>query len=336
MIGALAPVPQTGAPLLSVRGLRTYLRTPRGVLRAVDGVDFELRAGRTLGIVGESGSGKSVLARSLMGLNPAAIELRAGGSVLYAGEDLRGADERRMRQLRGREFAMVFQDPMTSLNPVLTLGGQIGQVLRLHLGLSRRAAQARAVELLDSVGIPSPRERIDQYPHELSGGQRQRVMIALALSCDPRLLLADEPTTALDVTVQKQILALLQRAQRERDMALVLITHDLGVVADVADDIAVMYAGRIVERAPAASLFAAPRMRYTEALLACAPALDSVPHAPLAAVPGRPPDLTEPLPGCPFAPRCRHADAQCREQAPPLTGGTHAFACWHPAQESRA
>ncbi|MCR6663601.1 MAG: ABC transporter ATP-binding protein [Luteimonas sp.] len=318
------------APLLSVRGLQTWLRTPAGVVRAVDGVDFDLHAGRTLGIVGESGSGKSVLARSLMGLNPSSIEIRAGGEARYDGRDLRTLDEAGMRQLRGRNFAMVFQDPMTSLNPVMTIGEQIAQPLRLRMGLPRRAAAERAVELLDSVGIPSARERARQYPHELSGGQRQRVMIALALSCDPRVLIADEPTTALDVTVQRQILDLLQRAQQEREMALVLITHDLGVVADMADEIAVMYAGRFVERGPARDLLSRPRMRYTQALLRCAPTLDTPPRTRLPAIPGRPPPLTAAPDGCAFAARCAHADDECR-QAPALTGDTHAFACWHPA-----
>ncbi len=323
------------APLLSVRGLRTYLRTPRGILRAVDGVDFELAAGRTLGIVGESGSGKSLLARSLMGLNPADVEVRAGGQALYQGRDLRQLDEPAMRALRGSEIAMVFQDPMSSLNPVLAIGRQIVQALCLQPGMSRRVASERAVELLDSVGIPSPRERARQYPHELSGGQRQRVMIALALSRDPKLLIADEPTTALDVTVQAQILELLLRAQQERQMALILITHNLGVVAGMADEIAVMYAGRFVERGPAAHLLERPHMPYTEALLRCAPALDTPPKQPLAAIPGRPPQLIAAESGCSFAPRCAYADAQCRNHAPGLVGGSHAFACWHPRNHAR-
>jgi peptide/nickel transport system ATP-binding protein len=318
------------APLLSVRGLKTHLRTPRGILRAVDGVDFDLEAGRTLGIVGESGSGKSVLARSLMGLNPAQIEIRAGGQARYQGQDLRQLDEPAMRALRGSELAMIFQDPMSSLNPVLTIGKQIVQALRLTTRMSRRAADERAVELLDSVGIPSPRERARQYPHELSGGQRQRVMIALALSRDPKLLIADEPTTALDVTVQAQILELLLRAQQERQMALILITHNLGVVAGMADEIAVMYAGRIVERGPATRLLERPHMPYTEALLRCVPALDMPPQLPLAAIPGRPPQLIAVESGCGFASRCTYADAHCRSQTPSLSDQAHAYACWHP------
>ncbi|TDK26333.1 ABC transporter ATP-binding protein [Luteimonas aestuarii] len=318
------------APLLSVRGLKTWLRTPAGIVRAVDGVDFDLHAGRTLGIVGESGSGKSVLARSLMGLNPLSIEVRAGGHALYDGRDLRSLDEANMRRLRGRDFAMVFQDPMTSLNPVMTIGEQIAQPLRLHMGMPRKMAHERAVDLLDSVGLPAPNERARQYPHELSGGQRQRVMIALALSCDPRVLIADEPTTALDVTVQRQILELLQHAQQERRMALVLITHDLGVVADMADEIAVMYAGRFVERGPAAALLAQPRMRYTEALLRCAPTLETPTRTILPSIPGRPPALTAPPQGCHFAARCRYADEVC-SRPPALAGDPHAFACWHPA-----
>ncbi len=248
-----------------------------------------------------------------------------------------------MRTLRGREFAMVFQDPMTSLNPVLTIGNQIAQVLRLHLRMPRRVASERAVELLDSVGIASPRERARQYPHELSGGMRQRAMIALALSCDPKLVIADVPTTALDVTVQAQILDLLLRAQQERQMALILITHNLGVVAGMADEIAVMYAGRIVERGIASDVLQHPRMPYTEALLRCAPTLDTPPQTRLTAIPGRPPLLLDPPPGCRFAPRCDFADAHCRAEAPALQSApqphasqqhaSHAFACWHPRNE---
>lgn len=319
-------------PLLSVRGLKTWLRTPAGIVQAVDGVDFELDEGRTLGIVGESGSGKSVLARSLMGLNPAASEIRAAGQVMYRGRDLRQLDEHDMRALRGREIAMVFQDPMTCLNPVLTIGEQLAQPLRLHLGMTRRQAAGRVLELLNAVGIPAPADRVRHYPHQLSGGQRQRVMIALALSCDPHLLIADEPTTALDVTVQRQILELLRELQAQRRMAMILITHDLGVVADMADAIAVMYAGQVVERGPAAALLGRPRMRYTQALLQCAPSLDSIPGAELASIPGRPPSLIGPPAGCRFAARCAFADAACAV-APALLGEPHAHACWHPVPE---
>lgn len=319
-------------PLLKVERLRSWLKTERGVVRAVDGVDLELRGGETLGLVGESGSGKSVLARSLLGLNPKAIEMRPEGRVLYRGEDLRAMPEREMRRWRGRELAMIFQDPMTSLNPVMTVGRQIGQVLRHQLGSSRAQAAKGAIELLQEVGIPSPEERAGQYPHQLSGGMRQRVMIAMAVACRPRLLLADEPTTALDVTVQAQILRLLRKMQSERDMALILITHDLGVVAEVADSIAVMYAGHIVEYGPAREVLANPRMPYTRGLLDCVPAMSAPSHSRLAVIPGRPPPLIDPPPGCRFADRCPRVQEDCRQRPPPLSPGdaSHRFACFHP------
>jgi peptide/nickel transport system ATP-binding protein len=327
-----------GAPLqderrlLVVEDLKTYFRATRGLVRAVDGVSFSLAAGRTLGIVGESGSGKSVLARSLLGLVPEPPGVRAGGSILFGGRDLRRLAEREFRQVRGREIAMVFQDPMTALNPVMPIGRQIAQVLKLHLRMTGTAARARALELLTSVGIPSPRRRLGEYPHQLSGGMRQRVMIALALACDPRLLIADEPTTALDVTVQAQILDLLKRQQEDRHMALILISHDLGVVAGLADDIAVMYAGRIVERASAEALFADMRMPYTAALFRSIPKLANASHTRLEAIGGRPPDLVDLPAGCRFAPRCRFADEQCRAGEPALAGESaeHVYACWHP------
>lgn len=319
-------------PLLKVERLRSWLKTERGVVRAVDGVDLELRGGETLGLVGESGSGKSVLARSLLGLNPKAIEMRPEGRVLYRGEDLRAMPEREMRRWRGRELAMIFQDPMTSLNPVMTVGRQIGQVLRHQLGSTRAQAAEGAIELLQEVGIPSPEERAGQYPHQLSGGMRQRVMIAMAVACRPRLLLADEPTTALDVTVQAQILRLLRKMQSERGMALILITHDLGVVAEVADSIAVMYAGHIVEYGPAREVLANPRMPYTRGLLGCVPAMSAPSHSRLAVIPGRPPPLIDPPPGCRFADRCPRVQQDCRQRTPPLSPGdaAHRFACFHP------
>ncbi|GAA5232508.1 ABC transporter ATP-binding protein [Verticiella sediminum] len=322
----------TPHPLLDVRDLVTCFRLPQGELRAVDGVSFTLAPGRTLGIVGESGSGKSVLARSIIGLLSGAALGRLAGEVRFAGEDLRAASERRMRQIRGREIAMIFQDPMTSLNPVMTVGRQIAQVLRQHTDLAEKAARARAVELLAEVGIPDPAQRAEEYAYRMSGGMRQRVVIAIALACNPRLLIADEPTTALDVTVQAQILDLLRRLQDRHDMALILITHNLGVVAEMCDEVGVMYAGRLVERAGTAAVLHAPRMRYTEALLHSAPRLDSTPHARLPVIPGAPPDLMRPIPGCAFAPRCAHASAQCREHAPALSGAAaHVHACWHPA-----
>jgi peptide/nickel transport system ATP-binding protein len=318
-------------PLLSIENVAVELPTPRGVLRAVDGVDLQLEAGQTLGVVGESGCGKTMLSRALLQLLPRRAKLT--GRVMFAGRDLARLPAEELRRLRGPELAVVFQDPMTSLNPVLTIGTQIVETLQAHLGLSGVAAFKRGAELLAAVGIPAPEQRLRQYPHQLSGGMRQRVAIAIALSCEPKLLIADEPTTALDVTVQAQILDLLAREQQRRHMAMILITHDLGVVAGRTDEVAVMYAGRVVERAPTRRLFAHRRMPYTEALLAAIPRLDTPPHAPLPAIGGRPPDPTRPLPGCSFAPRCRYADDACRRAKPPLadpaqTGGL--FACWHP------
>ena len=317
--------------LLDVTDLHTSFRTPAGTVRAVDGVSLTLDRGRTLGIVGESGSGKSVLARSIMGLLPRRnVERR--GRVVYDGHELTSLGTRAQRGLWGGEMAMVFQDPMTALNPVLKIGAQITEGLRHHVGLDRRTAQANAVALLRSVGIPEPERRLKQYPHELSGGMRQRVMIAVALACGPKLLFADEPTTALDVTVQAQILNLLARQQRERNMAMILVTHDLGVVAGRADDIAVMYAGQVVETAPTATLFRNVRMPYTEALLRSIPKLDEPRHARLQAIPGRPPQLIDPPAGCRFAPRCPYARARCHVEAPPLVESEpgHSFRCWYP------
>jgi peptide/nickel transport system ATP-binding protein len=317
--------------LLEVTDLRTGFRTPAGLVRAVDGVSLTLDRGRTLGIVGESGSGKSVLSRSIMGLLPKRNVVREG-SIVYDGHDLGTMSDRARRDLWGAEMAMVFQDPMTALNPVLKIGRQITEGLRFHLDLDRRTARKNAIALLRSVGIPEPERRLTQYPHELSGGMRQRIMIAVALACGPKLLFADEPTTALDVTVQAQILNLLATQQRERNMAMILVTHDLGVVAGRADDIAVMYAGQIVEMAPAATLFANVRMPYTEALLRSIPRLDEPRQSTLQSIPGRPPQLVDPPRGCRFAPRCPYAQARCHAEAPPLVEGTpgHAYRCWYP------
>ncbi len=325
-------------PLLSLRDLKSYLRTPRGLVRAVDGVTLDLAAGRTLGLVGESGCGKSVLARSILGLLPDAILQKAGGEIRFGGRDLRRSTEAELRKVRGREIAMIFQDPMTSLNPVLKVGPQIEQALRLHLGLRRTEARERAVDLLDQVGIPAARQRAVSYPHELSGGMRQRVMIAIALACDPKLLIADEPTTALDVTVQAQILDLLQEQQARRGMALILITHNLGVVAGMADEVAVMYAGRIVEHGPTAALLADPRMPYTAALLRSAPRLSDPPHTRLEAITGRPPVLVDPPAGCRFAPRCARSREDCRREPPEIeeAGTGRRFACWHPLELAHA
>ena len=318
-----------GPPLLQLASVSVQLSTARGPLQAVDEVTLSLEPGRTLGIVGESGSGKTMLSRAILRLLPRNATLT--GSVRFDGQELTNLRAEALRQLRGRSIAVVFQDPMTSLNPVLTIGTQIVETLQAHLELDAAAARVRAIELLAAVGLPAPEQRLGQYPHHLSGGMRQRVAIAIALSCEPRLLIADEPTTALDVTVQAQILDLLAREQQRRHMAMVLITHDLGVVAGRADEVAVMYAGRVVERARTRPLFKATRMPYTEALLAAIPRIDAAPHTPLATISGRPPDMTRPTPGCAFAPRCQYADERCVRERPPLVDAdSHAFACWHP------
>jgi oligopeptide/dipeptide ABC transporter ATP-binding protein len=329
----LDPTPARGpGPLLEVTDLRTSFTTERGLVRAVDGISFSVERGRTVGVVGESGSGKTVLARSIMNLLPVRTT-RQTGSVKFEGQEILGLPAGDMRRYWGMEMAMVFQDPMTSLNPVVKIGRQITESLRLHLGLGAKEASDRAVELLSLVGIPEPARRLKEYPHQLSGGMRQRVVIAIALSCDPKLLLADEPTTALDVTVQAQILDLLAEQQSQRHMTMLLVTHDLGVVATRSDEIVVMYAGHIVERAPTWSLFADFRMPYTEALMRSIPRLELPSHTRLLAVPGRPPDLIDPPRGCPFAARCAYAQPRCREEAPPLTETEtpgHAYACWFP------
>ena len=316
-------------PLLVLDTVGVQLATPRGPLRAVDDVSLTLKPGRTLGIVGESGSGKTMLSRAILRLLPANATL--SGSVRFDGEELTRLDSEALRRLRGRSIAVIFQDPMTSLNPVLTIGTQIVETVQAHLELDAAAARARAIELLAAVGLPAPEERLHQYPHQLSGGMRQRVAIAIAVSCEPRLLIADEPTTALDVTVQAQILDLLAREQQRRHMAMLLITHDLGIVAGRTDEVAVMYAGKVVEHAATRTLFKAMRMPYTQALLAAIPRVDSPPHTPLAAIPGRPPDMTRLPRGCAFAPRCARADERCSRERPPLAGAAgHSFACWHP------
>jgi peptide/nickel transport system ATP-binding protein len=272
-----------------------------------------------------------MLSRAILQLLPKRANLK--GRILFGGRDLAALAPEELRRLRGPELAVVFQDPMTSLNPVLTIGTQLIETLQAHLGMETPEAARRSIQLLSEVGIPAPEQRLRQYPHQLSGGMRQRVAIAIALSCEPKLLIADEPTTALDVTVQAQILDLLAREQQRRQMAMVLITHDLGVVAGRTDEVAVMYAGRVVERAPTPRLFSHMRMPYTEALLAAIPKLDSPPHVALPAIGGRPPDPTRTVPGCSFAPRCKYADTRCQEAKPPLadpgkTGGL--YACWHP------
>jgi peptide/nickel transport system ATP-binding protein len=303
------------------------------LVRSVDGVSFSLERGAALGIVGESGSGKTVLSRSIMGLLPKRNTVKSG-SVVFEGQELINMSLRQRQSIWGREMSMIFQDPMTSLNPVMRVGKQIGEGLRLHLGMSKADARATALKLLQDVRIPSPDRRLDQYAFELSGGMRQRVMIALAMSCGPTLMFADEPTTALDVTVQAQILDLLDEQRRERNMSLILVTHDLGVVAGRTDDIAVMYGGKLVEKAPTRRLFAAMKMPYTEALLASIPKMADASHTRLNVIPGRPPDLVNPPVGCRFAPRCPYAREKCVNEEPPLVitadDPAHSFACWYP------
>jgi len=296
--------------LLEVDNLKTHFFTREGVVQAVDGVSFEVEKGRTLGIVGESGCGKSVTALSIMGLIPKPPAKIVEGAVNFEGRDLTKLSERRLEDVRGRQIAMIFQDPMTSLNPTFRIGTQITETLDRHFDISKGAARKRAVELLEEVGIPRAAERLDDYPHQFSGGMRQRVMIAIALSCDPKLLIADEPTTALDVTIQAQILDLLERLREEHDMAMIIITHDMGVVAEAADEVAVMYAGQIVERASANDLFGTHEHPYTEALLGALPQLEGegIREGRLTAIPGRPPDLVDPPEGCRFAARCPYRE----------------------------
>jgi oligopeptide/dipeptide ABC transporter ATP-binding protein len=304
------------APLLSVEGLQTHFETGQGVLRAVDGVSFSIERGEVLGLVGESGCGKSVTSLSIMRLVPPPGRV-AAGRVLFEGEDLLAKDAEAMRRVRGARIAMVFQEPMTSLNPVFSIGDQIASAILAHSGAGRREAWKRTVEMLDLVQIPSPRQRARDFPHQLSGGLRQRAMIAMALASGPALLIADEPTTALDVTIQAQILDLLRRLQAERGMAVLLITHDLGVVAELCHRVAVIYAGRIVEMAPVTSLFARPLHPYTRGLLQCLPHPSRF-GQPLASIEGVPPDLRQGSAGCRFAPRCSYAVAACRRDEPTL------------------
>jgi peptide/nickel transport system ATP-binding protein len=319
-------------PLLVVTDLRTHFATAAGVVRAVDGVSLTLGRGRALGIVGESGSGKSVLSRSIMGLLSAG-NAHLAGSVRIDGHETIGLSRSAMRAYWGRTMTMVFQDPMTSLNPVMKIGKQVAEGLRRNLGMGKQDAMETAERLLTDVGIPEARRRLDEYPHQLSGGMRQRVTIAIALACGPALLFADEPTTALDVTVQAQILDLLTAEQRDRQMAMVLVTHDLGVVAGRTDDIAVMYAGQIVEKAPTTALFANMKMPYTEALLKSIPKIEDPSHTRLHAIPGRPPNLISPPPGCRFAPRCVYARDRCHREMPDLIESAtpgHFYRCWYP------
>jgi oligopeptide/dipeptide ABC transporter ATP-binding protein len=322
--------------LLEVRDLRTQIRRGRDLVTAVDGISFDIAPGETVGLVGESGCGKTMTGMSIMRLLPPAGRITSG-SVRLAGRELTALPPRDMRQARGRDVAMVFQDPMTSLNPTMTIGSQIAEAVRLHRRVSSAAARARAVEVLGLVGMPQPEQRLGSYPHQLSGGMRQRVMIALALACDPRLLIADEPTTALDVTIQAQILELLGQLRDRLSMGVLLVTHDLGVIAGQADRVLVMYAGRIVESGPTRELFARPRHPYTQALLGAIPKLDQEQDEELRSIPGLPPDLANPPAGCRFAPRCEFATDRCRTEDPVLSGGDmeHAYACFHPRPAER-
>ncbi len=305
-------------PLLEVTDLQTHFRTEDGLVKAVNGVSFSVDKGETLGIVGESGSGKSVTSLSVMRLIPNPPGKIVGGKIVFDGEDLLTYDEDEMRKVRGKNIAMIFQDPMTSLNPVLTVGRQITESLELHLKLTGKEAQRRAAELLALVGIPSPERRLDDYPHQFSGGMRQRVMIAMALSCNPDLLIADEPTTALDVTIQAQILELINKLRSEIGMAVIIITHDLGVVAGMADRVVVMYAGKIIEEGPTNQIFADPRMPYTIGLLQSIPRLDEERGRRLNPIRGLPPDLINLPEVCPFSPRCDFVQDACYQQVPPL------------------
>jgi oligopeptide/dipeptide ABC transporter ATP-binding protein len=315
--------------LLEVRGLRTLFESERGEVRAVDGVDFSLERGRTLGIVGESGCGKSVTALSIMGLVPQPPGRIAGGEIRFEGEDLLKAPAARLRNLRGDQLSMIFQEPMSSLNPAFPAGDQVAEVLLRHRKLGKKEARHQAIEMLRRVRIPSPERRADEYPHQLSGGMRQRVMIAMALACNPKLLIADEPTTALDVTIQAQILELMGTLRAELGTAIILITHDLGVIAELADDVIVMYAGQVIERCAVTRVFSEPQHPYTIGLLGSIPRLD-LEQERLSAIEGFVPDAASLPSGCRFHPRCPFAVEKCRQETPPLmeiTPGHHA-ACW--------
>jgi oligopeptide/dipeptide ABC transporter ATP-binding protein len=325
-------------PLLDVRGLEVAFATEDGIVQAVDGVDFKLERGKVLGIVGESGSGKSVTSLTLLGLTRGP-NARFGGEAIYKGKNLLAMSEDDLREVRGAEIAMIFQDPMTSMNPVYKVGQQIVEQIRLHTKVSKREARARAVALLEQVGIPNAKRRVDDYPHQFSGGMRQRAMIAMALSCNPDVLIADEPTTALDVTIQAQILELIGQLKDEYDSSVILITHDLGVVADVADDILVMYAGRVVEHGPKRKLFYDPQHPYTWGLLGSIPRLDRPKPERLFSIRGTPPSLINPPRGCRFRPRCPHAFDKCLEE-PELVDRAgdpaHLDRCWLSPEDKRS
>lgn len=317
--------------VLAVDGLTGTLKTPGGALRLLNEVSFRLPKGRTLGIVGESGAGKSMLVKVVTGIAPRSMTTT--GRVVLNGQDLSRLAQRQRAALIGRQVGIVFQNPMTSLNPFVRIGRQVEEASRIHLGLSRATARARAIELLSVVGIADPADCYSYYPHQFSGGMKQRIMIAAALACEPSLLIADEATTALDVTVQKEVLDLLQRIQQERQMSMILVSHNLGVVAGRTDDVMVLYGGRIVEYGPTAEVFRNPRHRYTEALLASIPNMNEPAHSRMRTIPGQPPSLRSRPPGCPFAPRCTSAGEPCGTRMPPLSMGVeprHRFACYYP------
>ncbi len=317
-------------PLLEVNGLKTQFFTQDGVVKAVDGVSFYVNEGETLGIVGESGCGKSVSVLSVMRLIPQPPGKIVDGEVLFDSENLLTMSDNDIRHVRGNKIAMIFQDPMTSLNPVLTIGRQIGEALELHMGMNKEEARKRSAELLSMVGIPEAADRLDDYPHQFSGGMRQRAMIAMGLACNPRLLIADEPTTALDVTIQAQIIELVKRLRDDIGMAIIWITHDLGVVAGLADRMMVMYAGHAVEEAPVKEVYGDPRHPYTLGLLGSLPRLDVIREDKLQSIEGLPPDLIDLPPGCPFQPRCAYAVEKCSAERPQLepVGPRHRIACW--------
>ena len=316
--------------LLEVTDLRTRFQTPEGTVRAVNGISFHVDEGETVAVVGESGCGKSVSMMSLLQLIPTPPGEIYSGTVLYRGDDLLKKPEQEMEDIRGREISMIFQDPMTSLNPVLSIGRQLTESLRVHLGMNQEQAERRAVEMLESVGIPDPARRLGDFPHQFSGGMRQRVMIAMALSCAPSLLIADEPPTALDVTIPAQIVELVARLRESLHMAIIWITHDLGVVAGMADRVIVMYAGYIVEEAQVDDLYDMPSHPYTLALLAALPRVDRRRDQRLKSIPGAPPNLLVEPKGCPFAPRCEYVIEKCKQENPPLmsVGNNHTSACW--------
>jgi len=328
----MAGTPRAGDSVLEIDDLQVTIRRRDGVVRPIDGLSLRVAAGETVGLVGESGCGKSMTALAILGLLPSGGET-VGGRVGVCGCELTGLGERERRRARAQQIGIVFQDPLTSLNPSMTIGDQIAEPLRLHRGAGKLEARERAAEVLELVRLPEPRKQLDSYPHQLSGGMRQRTMIAMALVCEPRLLIADEPTTALDVTIQAQILDLLDDLRERLGMALLLITHDMGVIAGYTDRVAVMYAGRVVETAPTVELFGRTRHPYTQGLLASIPTLDQDRSRPMPSIPGAPPDLAATAAGCHFARRCPRARDDCRVQDPQLEGPEgHQWACWHPLE----